>query len=193
MKKIIVIFALFTAFLVPVKAMAEGEITESTDAGVGYENFFEEMFDAARVYLPEILSVMTLGVSVILAFAFKKGLLPTLSKSLGAIGEAVTHIKDKGESGGELIEKLNKAISTGLADIERTLEEFSVELEALRASLDAAERRAGDREKLSLLINAQIDMLYEVFMSSSLPHYQKEAIGERIAAMKEAIGGNDSE
>ena len=33
----------------------------------------------------------------------------------------------------------------------------------------------------------QIDMLYEVFISSSLPLYQKEAVGERIAEMKRIL------
>ena len=36
-------------------------------------------------------------------------------------------------------------------------------------------------------------MLYDVFMSSALPQYQKDAVGERIAKMREAITENDTE
>ena len=40
------------------------------------------------------------------------------------------------------------------------------------------------------MVKAQIDMLYDVFMSSALPQYQKDAVGERIAKMKEALVEN---
>ena len=33
-------------------------------------------------------------------------------------------------------------------------------------------------------MNAQIDMLYEIFMSSALPQYAKDRVGEKVAEMK---------
>ena len=33
----------------------------------------------------------------------------------------------------------------------------------------------------------KIDMLYEVFMHSSLPQYSKDALGEKVAEMKKSI------
>ena len=44
--------------------------------------------------------------------------------------------------------------------------------------------------QLRLVVDTQIDMLYDIFMSSALPQYQKDAVGERIAKMKGAIREN---
>ena len=37
-------------------------------------------------------------------------------------------------------------------------------------------------------MSAQIDMLYGIFMTSSLPQYQKDAVSEHIHKMKEVSG-----
>jgi hypothetical protein len=40
----------------------------------------------------------------------------------------------------------------------------------------------------------EIDMLYEIFISSSLPQYSKDAISERVAKMKKILlAGENSE
>ena len=41
--------------------------------------------------------------------------------------------------------------------------------------------------ELRLILNSQIELLYEIFMSSSLPTYQKDAVGARFAEMKRAL------
>jgi CRISPR/Cas system-associated protein Cas10 (large subunit of type III CRISPR-Cas system) len=137
--------------------------------------------------LPEILSLITLSASLVLAFAFKKGLVPLLSNTLAKIGDSVTHIKEKGDENGKIIDTFGEKVSCRIEMLESLISDLSEKLKELAVSLDEAERRAGDREKLTTLINGQIDMLYDVFMSSSLPHYQKEAVGARIAEMREAI------
>ena len=38
---------------------------------------------------------------------------------------------------------------------------------------------------MKALMSAQIDMLYDIFMTSSLPQYQKDAVNKRISEMKE--------
>ena len=43
-------------------------------------------------------------------------------------------------------------------------------------------------------MKAQVDMLYEIFMSSSLPQYQKDSVGEKISSMRKSLsedGEND--
>ena len=38
---------------------------------------------------------------------------------------------------------------------------------------------------MKALMSAQIDMLYDIFMTSSLPQYQKDAVNQRVKEMKE--------
>ena len=190
MKKIIIVFAVILSMLFSVSAAAQSEVetapvTQTEE--IEYESVFETLFQRAGELLPEILSLITLSASLILAFAFKKGLVPLLSNTLAKIGDSVTHIKEKGDENGKIIDTFGKKVSCRIEMLESLISDLSEKLKELAVSLDEAERRAGDREKLTTLINGQIDMLYDVFMSSSLPHYQKEAVGARIAEMREAL------
>ena len=40
---------------------------------------------------------------------------------------------------------------------------------------------------MKIILESQIDMLYDIFMSSSIPLFQKEAVGEKISAMKKRL------
>ena len=44
-----------------------------------------------------------------------------------------------------------------------------------------------ERETVKLLLEEQINMLYTIFLSSSLPQYQKDEIGVRIQSMREEL------
>ena len=196
MKKIIIVFAAILSMLFSVSATAQSEVetapvTQTQE--IEYESVFETLFQRAGELLPEILSLITLSASLVLAFAFKKGLVPLLSSTLAKIGDSVTHIKEKGDENGKIIDTFGEKVSCRIEMLESLISDLSEKLNELAVSLDEAERRAGDREKLTTLINGQIDMLYDVFMSSSLPHYQKEAVGARIAEMREAIKDDEGE
>jgi hypothetical protein len=190
LKKIIIVFAAILSMLFSVSATAQSEVETApvTQAEeIEYESVFETLFQRVEELLPEILSLITLSASLVLAFAFKKGLVPLLSNTLAKIGDSVTHIKEKGDENGKIIDTFGEKVSCRIEMLESLISDLTEKLNELAVSLDEAERRAGDREKLTTLINGQIDMLYDVFMSSSLPHYQKEAVGARIAEMREAI------
>jgi hypothetical protein len=42
-------------------------------------------------------------------------------------------------------------------------------------------------EQIKTVLTAEIDMLYEVFMSAALPQYEKDRIGEKISLMKKTL------
>ena len=47
---------------------------------------------------------------------------------------------------------------------------------------------SGDRIlDIEAVLSVETELLYEIFMSSSLPSYQKDAIGEKVAEMKRAL------
>ena len=79
----------------------------------------------------------------------------------------------------ELLEKLGMA-ENGLVAVTNSISVLTERLEGLTDSKE-------EQEKMRTIMSAQIDMLYEIFLCSSLPEYQKEAVREKVAAMKEVL------
>lgn len=173
---------------------ADNRLTSGED---GQDNFFESVYNEIIGYASEILCALTLIGSVTLAVAYKKGLLPLLEKSLVSIGNAITKIKENTKESAEKNTLFSQSIDEKLAATKEAVDGLCKNVERLNESLENTKRNEeGDRlekRQLRLVVGAQIDMLYDIFMSSALPQYQKDAVGERIAAMKEAMKENDCE
>ena len=71
--------------------------------------------------------------------------------------------------------------------LKSSLEELSGRVSTLCDNLSAKEKLEDCTEKVRIVILSQIDLLYDVFMSSALPQYQKELIGERVVKMKKEM------
>ena len=72
-----------------------------------------------------------------------------------------------------------------LARAEEVLEKFGNAIEEIAEKTEDGKHAAEDRANMKALMVAQIDMLYDIFMTSSLPQYQKDAVNKRIQGMKE--------
>ncbi len=155
------------------------------------DNVFFALFESFRDYLPEILGVLTFIGSLIVAFFYKRGLLPLVKASLSTLTGIVSDLRKRAEDS-ELISKENaSAISERLTAAEEALSMLDRSSRELSASIEAAEGRALDRAKLTALMTEQVKLLYDIFMSSSIPQYQKELVGESVAKMREALAENE--
>lgn len=183
--------ALFTGFAVYASA-DEGaeEITKEQSE----ENLFSKVYEEVASYASEILCGLTLVGSLTLAVAYKKGLLPLVEKSLLAIGNAVSGIKEStkesAEAGSRLKDNIEKRLTVASETLEALADKIGSLDKALSASLEGDAKSRLEAKELRLVVDTQIDMLYDIFMSSALPQYQKDAVGERIAKMKEAMANN---
>lgn len=166
--------------------------TEKEDTGTtenAFEkNIFDEIWGLIQEYSGEIFSFLALIGSLILAFLYKKGLTPLLQSALSAIGNAVTSIKESAERGEATSSAVSAALGERLAAAETLIAKMSESVERVSEGLAAKESEEGERASLRVVLAAQIDMLYEIFMTSALPQYKKDAVGERIAEMRRAIG-----
>ena len=152
------------------------------------ENFFASIYGEAVENSDKILSALAFIGSVVLTFTYKKGLLPTLNSAIGKLSESVSKIKTSSE---EQLDKSCKLLSDAgvyLENTEKCLNALSERLERLEGDLENAKESKSQREKFNLVLMAQTDMLYDIFMTSGLPQYQKDIVGEKISAMKEQIG-----
>ncbi len=158
-----------------------------TDDITSKHGFFTSLFDAFEEHLSEILSALTFIGSLIIMFCYKKGFLPLITDGLCAIKQGVRTINEKT---GELsfgADALNEAITEKLDATENLLKGACDMLAELEVRLTALEGEGAERKKTNTVLSAEIDMLYEIFMSAALPQYLKDNVGERIALMKATL------
>ena len=161
------------------------------------ENFFSTVYSDLTSYAGEILCAMTFIGSLLLAVAYKKGLLPLLERSLVTISSTIAKLKDNVKENDEKHTQISASIDEKLTSATNAIDVLTERVGSLSADLleslkDKAEAK-DEKRQLRLIVEAQVDMLYDVFMCSALPQYQKDAVGEKIAKMREAIAENECE
>ncbi len=174
----------------------EGVISEGdtlnqieVDEGVTEENIFTTLYNWVVLNVGEIFSLLTLITSALLAFTYKKGLLPKLGGALGKISSLVGSIsKNTDEALSSLGEGYNKITDT-LSGVSSLCEGLCDEISTLSARLDESADTKGELEKMKIILASQVDMLYDIFLSSALPQFAKEAVAERVSAMRRALEG----
>ncbi len=157
------------------------------------ENPFSLFFETVSAYSAEVLSALAFVGSLILAFCYKKGLIPLVESALSAIAKAVGGIREKAEATESVSRELCESLTKRLEAAEGVIAELGTAISTTTAALDAYEKSGGERASMKLVLQAQIDMLYDIFMTSALPQYQKDAVGERISKMKETLSVYESE
>ncbi len=151
------------------------------------ENFFTLLYESAAENSEEIFSFMAFLGTMIIALIYNKGLLPTVKGAVKMISEALSGIKDENErvsaetkSQGELISLYSEKIE----DISQKLDGLSEELERISRT---------DRSRIyETLLDTQVELLRDVFVSSSLPHHQKEAVEAKVKEMRKALKKNEN-
>ena len=185
----------FTTLAENTDAASDSELGESTEANTTEEvyNPAEEIYLAVTENADKILSLLALIGSLLVAFAYKRGLLPLLRGGLSALNEVVGSIKSKTDEGGESVKRLEELIEMRLSAAEEVLSSIGERLESTLTEVRRAEERAPDGEELRRLISEEVELLYSIFMSSSLPAYQKDEVERRILAIREELEANDGQ
>ena len=163
---------------------SEGGDTETSD---GDSAWADEIYAIAAENADKIFALLACLSSLIVGFAYKKGLLPLVKNALTALGNGVVSLKESSEKAEELTRGALDEAAKRLTRAEECFDLIREKLSALEKELSAAKESSVKDGELRLIMNSQIDMLYEIFMSSSLPSYQKDAVGERVAEMKRAL------
>jgi hypothetical protein len=171
--------------------------TPATDAssseGEAVENIFELLFEDVKMHAGEIFSALALIASLILAYCYKCGLLPIVQNALNAISGILTGIEKGADENSKASSEAIGALRSRIECAEGMLDRLSENVTLVSEDLKARTNAVLGAEETRLILSAQVDMLYDIFMTSALPQYQKDAVGERIAAMRGALGKNDNE
>ena len=185
MKKIFTATVLFMLVFSIFSATAfASEADVSTGEG---RNAFESLYYELCEHSDKIFSALAFVGSLLLIFTYRRGMLPILKGGISTLSASVTNLKEEAKKSGKLSESEIKNATEKLEKAENLLNVLTERLTRLDEELEGAKERDKQNEDLKIIMKHQIDMLYEIFMSSSLPVYQKEAVGEKISIMKEQL------
>lgn len=168
-------------------------VEEKAEAESDGANPFAALWDTVKGYATEIFCSLTFIGSIILAYAYKKGLIPLLQGGISAISGTVSKIKESAERTEGKSDEFSRVMVDRLADTEVCLDGITEVLGQLKSRLDSLTDDSCEMKKMKVVMGAQVDMLYSIFMTSSLPQYQKDEVGEKIKEMKEALSEGDGE
>lgn len=157
---------------------------EESDTG---KNALEGIYDTVKEYATEIFSSLAFAGTVIVAFIYKKGLVPVITRTSGAISTLVSKLRDENAAGQKNANEKLRLATEQLSSLEGDISDVASALCTVTERLAGCETLEREQKRIADVMKAQVDMLYAIFMSSALPQYQKDEVGERISAMKKEL------
>ena len=150
-------------------------------------NPFSLMYEYIAAHADNIFSVLAFVGSLVLAFFYKKGLMPALSSALGNIRSSVKSINETAEKTLAGNESAFADFKTCMDFVAGSLDTLTSSVAELEKRLSAGEKQISETKAMKTIMSAQVDMLYSIFMSSALPQYSKDEVGARISEMRAAL------
>lgn len=151
------------------------------------ENIFEEIYTLVMENSDKIFSILAFLGTLVVGIGYKSGLLPLLRDALSRLKGEMDDIKADGDKNNRLVGERFDKTSQAIERIEKTLTENTKELSRIEWQFESYEELLRERNALKTILEGQMYLLYSIFMSSSLPQYQKDMIGERIEALREEL------
>ena len=148
---------------------------------------FDEIYAIVTENSADILSLLSFAASITVALFYKYALSPLIKGGLEKITSGVKTISGESTKGYEALCEAQERLSQRSTEIEQTL----LTLNERVGKISEGERERVEKSLLTV-IGAQVNMLNEIFQSSALPVYQKEAVGNMINEMKSELAKNEA-
>ena len=190
----IAITAILTIALAMGVSANEAEAIAGTAAeAVGEENIFSEIYAVIKANADKIFSALAFIGTLIVGAMYKSGLLPLLSDALGKFKGTLEGIKSENERYESLTGAKLSEMGVSIKNIEKSVEDTGSQIARIESELSVYEKSLAERESMKIILRGQIDMLYSIFMASSLPQFEKEEIGNKIARMREELNSYEKQ
>ena len=180
------IIAISVCFTVTASAAEDDTYAQATDSAE--INAFANLFLLIRENADKLFAMLAFISSLIVVFAYKRGLIPLINKGLAAIRKSTDSFEGKAQDAILKTEKSIEFLTDRFASYENTVDSVSSAIADISERLEALSESSDEKQLLKTVMLSQIDMLYEIFMQSGLPQYSKDALGERMAKMKKTLG-----
>lgn len=183
--------ALLVAFCIGASAEEAEIITDGAQAVD--ENVFAEIYAVIKANADKIFSALAFIGTLIVGAMYKSGLLPLLSDALGKFKGTLEGIKSENERYESLTGAKLSEMGVSIKNIEKSVEDTGSQIARIESELSVYEKALAERESMKIILSGQIDMLYSIFMASSLPQFEKEEIGNKIARMREELNSYEKQ
>lgn len=183
--------ALLVAFCIGASAEEAEIITDGAQAVE--ENVFAEIYAVIKANADKIFSALAFVGTLIVGAMYKSGLLPLLSDALGKFKGTLEGIKSENERYESLTGAKLSEMGVSIKNIEKSVEDTGSQIARIESELSVYEKALAERESMKIILSGQIDMLYSIFMASSLPQFEKEEIGNKIARMREELNSYEKQ
>ena len=162
--------------------------SEGAPEAEAHESIFTTLYNVALENCDKIFSLLAFIGALVLSFAYKKGLFPFVKNTLNALSGTVKSIREEAEKSASGTNELVNEITDRLKATESVLKVFDEKLGGLEEKITEATLLNDKNEIFRAVLLAEVEMIYEIFTSSSLPQYQKDKVGEAYLRMKAALG-----
>ena len=183
--KILIAFALSVIFIASFSVFSFASEADGADGE--RESVFSLVYGFALENADKIFSLLAFIGAIILSFAYKKGLFPFVQKALSSLGAAVSSLREESEKNASLGNAFMEDLKNKLGASEAALEKAEKRLSLLEEKISMANALSEKSDQLRAVMLAEVEMIYEIFISSSLPQYQKDRVGEAYLKMKSAL------
>ncbi len=180
-------FTLTLLSLLAVSSFASEEIQSAAEE-VGV---FAEIYAYLYANADKIFSLLAFIGALIISFSYKKGLFPFVEKGLSALAASVKSLREETEKNKIDKESFMDEVAKALSESENALNASLEKLSSLEAELAKAALIGKKTEEFRQVLLAEVEMIYDIFTSSSLPQYQKDKVGEAYLRMKRSLDGQE--
>ena len=169
------------------ECITEAVASESGDEASGGDNAFAALYGMAAENADKIFALLSFAGTLMLAFIYKKGLLPALSGAVSRLSEAAGRVAEESDENRKGCEANTAMLRDGIGELSGALASVTDNLERIESRIGVIEQRGGDAEAIKRILACEVDMLSDLFLTSSIPEYQKENVTKRISDMKREL------
>lgn len=152
----------------------------------------DEVKELILSHANEIISAITLAVSVVLAWLYKKGVLPNIINGFNGISKVLTTFKDSMTG---IVAENKKDVNAAVVELKAVMNKFADMKESYDHLQGLYEGQEQEKAKLESKIKRSDDinlliatMLKEVFINTNAPQYMKDNFNTYYAKMLAVIG-----
>lgn len=150
-------------------------------------NIFDQIYGVLEENADKVFSILAFIGTLAVSVGYKSGLLPLLRDALSKLKLSIDGVRAEGELNKTITAEKMEEISRSIESINRAIDKGNTEISRIEWQFENYEKLMAERGKMRTVLMGQIDMLYAIFMSSALPQYQKDEIGNKIQEMREEL------
>ncbi len=167
------------------------EAAECTEPEINEGDKSESIFTLVYELLAEnaegIFSLLAFASTAIMSIYCRRSMIPEIRSAFALIKSETDTIKSGAAQYSEMSSACSEDLSERLSLIEKTSASVSERLDELKITSEELMSLKRESRRLESLMEAEIDMLRDIFMSASLPEFKKEAVEKRVIKMKEEL------